>query len=630
MRLHSTELILPFLLSFATAAANLRGVDNKVQSSDLPVCPTGFCKYGAGPCYFDWGDYHQCFAAVDGSCQGPGIKSCHHHPREDDVATDLCRYPTLGPCISVTGVCYAYNSLGCCPPETHCIADNCPPASTCWNNLVASAGDCCESGAGVCELLHDGTCVEMDASRMCPNGSKSCQSVDSQHRNVANIKSVLDAAQCPVTLRSGDQVTSTFSVDLRRTSGTFEVWYELHNATSEFAIKYEGDVIWSVSGLVSGNGNAIISLPLEGSSSMIEAQINVSPPESPWEVTIGCSRCDPSMEECQNQLCSAYPILDESFIKLAQNAALMSDAVYGSNFTAFPNAYVVKDEPEQAMFYREGNNCFLAFRGSIPTPRDWMHNLNTGVVNACSPFDTCCKTRKGFHEAYVKPNFRSDLEAKIRDCVHAEDCPRDGCNAILTGHSQGGSIAIIAAIYLEDLNPVVITFAAAPTVGPCSAIHSNCIYQFSNTRVRNGFRVYDPVAFLDVCEIPDLTPFSMRISTPVSNRVSNLCSTTDNLLINGTGHMFLLSEDPDNVVWYKNGAVPDYQGMEYDYTFIPHLTGGESGYVSRLEALQARPYVGIDGWKDGSLCTHNTECKNGNCSFTDIQGHFGRKQGRCL
>ena len=57
--------------------------------------------------------------------------------------------------------------------------------------------------------------------------------------------------------------------------------------------------------------------------------------------------------------------------------------------------------------------------------------------------------------AYDTP-YRSDMEKSLRDC--AKDCVnKDEC-VVLTGHSQGGAIAAVAAVHLADLNPYVITF----------------------------------------------------------------------------------------------------------------------------------------------------------------------------
>ena len=54
------------------------------------------------------------------------------------------------------------------------------------------------------------------------------------------------------------------------------------------------------------------------------------------------------------------------------------------------------------------------------------------------------------------------MEKSLRDC--AKDCVnKDEC-VVLTGHSQGGAIAAIAAVYMADLNPYVITFGQPPVL----------------------------------------------------------------------------------------------------------------------------------------------------------------------
>jgi pimeloyl-ACP methyl ester carboxylesterase len=45
------------------------------------------------------------------------------------------------------------------------------------------------------------------------------------------------------------------------------------------------------------------------------------------------------------------------------------------------------------------------------------------------------------------------MEASLREC--AKDCLNPDECVVLTGHSQGGAIAAVAALYFSDLNPYV-------------------------------------------------------------------------------------------------------------------------------------------------------------------------------
>jgi predicted lipase len=89
------------------------------------------------------------------------------------------------------------------------------------------------------------------------------------------------------------------------------------------------------------------------------------------------------------------------------------------------------------------------------------------------------------------------MEAALRDC--AASCKlRDEC-VVMTGHSQGGAIAAVAALYMPDLNPYVITFGQPPTIdAPCDLITSSRWYRYVNTKAAEVLSigiVYDPVPF---------------------------------------------------------------------------------------------------------------------------------------
>ena len=63
-------------------------------------------------------------------------------------------------------------------------------------------------------------------------------------------------------------------------------------------------------------------------------------------------------------------------------------------------------------------------------------------------------TRSGFYEGYWT-NYKDTFEVSIRECASTCSNP-DEC-MMLTGHSQGGEIAAVAALLLAYLNPYVIT-----------------------------------------------------------------------------------------------------------------------------------------------------------------------------
>jgi hypothetical protein len=184
------------------------------------------------------------------------------------------------------------------------------------------------------------------------------------------------------------------------------------------------------------------------------------------------------------------------------------------------------------------------------------------------------------------------MEKSLRDC--AKDCVnKDEC-VVLTGHSQGGAIAALSAVYMADLNPYVITFGQPPTIySPCEIITSDRWYRYVNTKnVESGLIgiAYDPV------------PFAPSLGA------------------DHFGHMLMLSDDPIDVA---------YIGLDSQDTFSPlnvngfeshsmvHAIGSNySGYLDRVKNIVSH-YSNMSypvsplGYKDGSLCVRSTRLLKG-------------------
>lgn len=212
--------------------------------------------------------------------------------------------------------------------------------------------------------------------------------------------------------------------------------------------------------------------------------------------------------------------------------------------------------------------CAAAFRGTTNyQPGDWITNLYLGPVEIGTVTMTTttedeeddlfmgCDVHRGYHEAYADFEYRERVEDFLQRCQ--SECPE--CETILTGHSQGGGIAQIAALYLkryEKINttssssssinynnntsveamvssegndeidddyeintndrngnsPYVVTFAAPPSMG------AGCLDVFSEDERRRWFRyimategvmgnklVYDPIPLL-YAQLLDPTP----------------------------------------------------------------------------------------------------------------------------
>ena len=89
----------------------------------------------------------------------------------------------------------------------------------------------------------------------------------------------------------------------------------------------------------------------------------------------------------------------------------------------------------------------------------------TNVVNSDEGSDDnediMCDMHQGYHDAYVNFEYRSSVEDFLRNCK--AECP--DCDVVLAGHSQGGGIAAIASLCLQDLMSYVITFGAPQSLG---------------------------------------------------------------------------------------------------------------------------------------------------------------------
>lgn len=264
-------------------------------------------------------------------------------------------------------------------------------------------------------------------------------------------------------------------------------------------------------------------------------------------------------------------VLSEAVMKLTKEAARLSILAYEE---VAPNDTITHDyeafgyyddEPDQALTAKTSDGyCYVAFRGTSLTFEDWSQNIEIGNIEVCNAGKAkgnnraCCTSRVGFYDAY-DTQYRANVEASVREC--AKSCPnRDEC-VILTGHSQGGAVAAVAALFLADLNPTVITFGQPPTVNaPCGLLTSDRIYRFVNTKQTQVGIAYDPV------------PMAPGLGA------------------DHFGNMIILSDDPTGVAFI---------GLDANEYFHPFLNGVEAhmmragtgngttfpGYADRIDAL---------------------------------------------
>jgi hypothetical protein len=145
---------------------------------------------------------------------------------------------------------------------------------------------------------------------------------------------------------------------------------------------------------------------------------------------------------------------------------------------------------------------------------------------------------------------------------------------VLVGHSQGAAIAAVAAVALDDTNPTIITFGdPGSIIGSCSPIDVEKYYRFANTvEDAQGTLDYDPVPYY-------------------------------NGLADQRGKLFIMGDDPNNVVYFGDGNGPNI--FQFGYQFKAHSS---SRYVSRLQSYRDKSVIGTDGWVDGFACNVDKEC----------------------
>lgn len=188
-------------------------------------------------------------------------------------------------------------------------------------------------------------------------------------------------------------------------------------------------------------------------------------------------------------------VLDEKLIDLSRRTMELA-AELQKDDPLVPGGIVYIDEPDSALFLREDNYCFAIFRGTTPNIVDWLQNLNPFTGRVCSTkHGDCCTTRLGFQQAYELPYYKDELESNVRLCK--DECK--DCQVIFAGHSQGGAIASIAAIAMDDMDPTILAFGQPGSIiGDCPSINTDNYYRFVNT-VLDGRNVnYDPVPYLNL------------------------------------------------------------------------------------------------------------------------------------
>lgn len=267
-------------------------------------------------------------------------------------------------------------------------------------------------------------------------------------------------------------------------------------------------------------------------------------------------------------------ILKEETLEVVRNALQHSRLAFWPDLQRDDDTRVFANDIDKAHVRYEDGMCFVAFRGV------YTDGLADSLQSAPSLFPRevcgqagCCNVHRRTAKAYYN-SFVDELEAAVEECHNRCD---DGCDVVLTGFSQGGAIATIAAIALSQYNPILLTYAQHPvTSGRCDVLDNMETYlRFTGSCEVLGKPAYDSITYYGI-------PFLSRHS----------------------GTMIMLGHGGAATVAKNSGR-----------TFLPirpqcHLM--EDPYSLAIDTLmEAGP---LDGFTDGSMCTQDIECQSQNCS----------------
>jgi Lipase (class 3) len=301
----------------------------------------------------------------------------------------------------------------------------------------------------------------------------------------------------------------------------------------------------------------------------------------------------------------------QDFLQLTYKAVHLSALAYdndpiSSSWDSFQydTIDVFNENEDQAVLVKVDDYCMVAFRGTDTTSwgdiyQNFMFSNTPVCSTASSSANICCNAESGFYDAYHS-SYRIELENSIRFCAsQCTSIATTNPNAInfsvtmcptvvLTGHSQGGSIATIASIYLSDLSPTIITFGEPPTIEEsCPLIDESRIYRFENSRIGRRGTTYDPVPYV---------PNGAR----------------------QYGHQIMLGDDASGVAYIRSSSEIEFGPWDAANFFATHrLTSDDVGYRARINALvnanRNVPYVRTSGFVDGTVCSKAFECASQIC-----------------
>ena len=240
---------------------------------------------------------------------------------------------------------------------------------------------------------------------------------------------------------------------------------------------------------------------------------------------------------------------------------------------------VYRDVSDKTMVaYRDGT-CYVAWMGAVVNEiRDIGQSTPRLAFRRACGAQGCCRMHPGMINAYYSEyvqEMEESIERCVRRCDDADDTDEGGgCPLVITGHSQGASIAPIGAVILAKYNPILMTFG------------QHRVHRYS-CDVLDNMETY--LRVVSICEHNGRPAYDMNTyyGTMVGRH---------------TGTMIIVGDGGAATLGYNS-----------DMAMLPlteRCHNIHNPYASSIQNLTAGP---LDGFVDGSMCTRNIECKSREC-----------------
>lgn len=265
--------------------------------------------------------------------------------------------------------------------------------------------------------------------------------------------------------------------------------------------------------------------------------------------------------------------MTETMLQHVGISVLLSDLVWREETKTNELQEVFADFNDRVLVRYERGSCYVAFRGAWSgNPTDLLQSVPMPFAQDVCGSEGCCTVERGMYRAYYS-RYVDRFEAAVQRCT--ERCDDGPCELVITGHSQGASIAPVAAIALAEYNPTLLTFGQHMTqVGHCDVLENMDTYLRFNSMCPMGTRPsYD--------------------NLPVwGNLISGRHSGTHILL--GAGGAATL-------------------GYNNDMALLPFREACHNIYDPYMTSIDKLEPGLMDGFSVGSLCSRDIECQSKKC-----------------